>query len=77
MKFKTSYDLLLYYFQDILDINDIRQPTEHNESMINEICGNYKNSFGALKEYPNDHIWKIIERKFNEKFDYLLYERTM
>ena len=76
MKFKSSYDLLLYYFQDILDINDLQQPTESNEAIINEICGDYKNSFGALREYSNENIWKIIQRKFQEEFDELLYERT-
>jgi len=77
MKFKKAYDLLLYYFQDILDVtHDLNWKPNEREAIIMEICGDYKNSFKSLKEYSDGNIWQIILQKFNEKFDYLLYDRT-
>lgn len=80
MKYRNSYQFMLYWFQNILDLLGPEWDPERwtEETLAQERAGiaeEYRKAFRMdVQVYPDEHVWKTIERKFEKEFDNLLFE---
>lgn len=73
MKIKSSYDFLLWYFNDLMMIFDESFEYQCRGKELLDICNHYKTKF-RLHGHTNVQIFKIIKSKYFKEFDQLLYD---
>lgn len=76
MKFSSSRQFLIFYFQDIMDVCYGEFWNEKSAERVKEMKGlieQYRTSF-RLQRYSNVQIWKRIKKLYDKDWDDLLFE---